>query len=303
MMSAKQTDPRLAPRHWRFNVTPAGMEQIQGGYLWAPKRTVARAGQQPRSGITRILPGDLVFARRVGRVIAVGIALERARSSPDPTLTSTDGWLVPMRFEMLPVDQRAPGRGSAQLVEMSDEEAQALRQSLGGQVETFEERVGFETDGLLMEQAIEEQIWLRTDIMPGDKRHLSAARQGNGRFRGNVERFEHGCRVTGVLDRRYLRAVHIKPWRDATDAERLDGANGLLLAPHALQLFARGHLSFADDGTLLISRHLNPLVQKAWICPSPPSPRAFRAEQRIYLDYHRKWLFERVAGGRRTPGA
>ncbi len=303
MMSAKQTDPRLAPRHWRFNVTPAGMEQIHGGYLWAPKRAATRAGQQPRSGITRILPGDVVFAGRGGRVIAVGIALERARSSPDPTLTSTDGWLVPTRFEMLSVDQRVHGRGSTQLVEVPDQDAQAMRQSFGGQVETFEERVGFETGGSLMEQAMEEQIWLRTDIMPGDKRHLSAARQGNGQFRANVERFEHGCRVTGVLDRRYLRAVHIKPWRDATDAERLDGANGLLLAPHAVQLFARGHMSFADDGTSLISKHLNPLVQKAWIGAPLTLPRPFRPEQLIYLDYHRTWLFEHVAAGRRTPGA
>ncbi|HEX4377330.1 MAG TPA: HNH endonuclease [Steroidobacteraceae bacterium] len=318
MMSAKQIDPRLSPRHWRYNVTPAGKEQIEGGYLWAPKRPAVRSGQPVRVGITRVLPGDLVFARSGSRVIAIGIALERARSSPDPSLTSTDGWLVPMRFEMLSVDAAAsktaaskaaassgqPGaRGprDTKLAEMSDEEAQAMRLSLGSQVEIFEERVRFETDGLLVEQAIEEQIWLRTDIAPADKRHLSAARQGMGQFRASVERYEHGCRVTGVLDRRYLRAVHIKPWRDATDAQRLDGANGLLLAPHALQLFARGQLSFADDGTLLVSRHLNPLVHKAWICPPLPLPRAFHAEQRIYLDYHRTWLFERVVGGRRVP--
>ena len=301
-------------RHWRVNITRAGSAQIDGGYLWASKKPAARAGQPVRPGITRMLPGDVVFARASSRLIAIGIALERARSSPDPSLTSTDGWLVPMRFEKLPdagtvlpvpaasrVRHRSPARTDAQLAEMADSEAQAIRRSLARQVETFEERVMWETDGTLIDQAIEEQIWLRTDIAPAHKQQLSAARQGKGLFRDNVERLEHSCRVTGVLDRRYLRAVHMKPWREATDAERLDGANGLLLSPHLLQLFARGHISFADDGTLLISRHLNPYVRKAWILQPSPTPRAFRAQQRVFLEYHRTRLFERIEGGRRAP--
>jgi len=30
---------------------------------------------------------------------------------------------------------------------------------------------------------------------------------------------EEHCRVTGVAEPRHLKASHIKPWRDATDAE------------------------------------------------------------------------------------
>jgi putative restriction endonuclease len=108
--------------------------------------------------------------------------------------------------------------------------------------------------------------------------------------------------VTGILDRRYLRATHIKPWKDASDEEKLDGSNGLLLSPHVIHLFDRGHISFADDGTMLISRHLNPYVRKAWHLDQPVQPHPFRATQRAYLEYHRTHVFDRIGGGRRSPG-
>lgn len=187
------------------------------------------------------------------------------------------------------------------MVEVSDTEARLLRRLLSRQVEDLEERISAESEGKLIEQAIEEKIWQRTDIGARDKRQLSFARLGQGGFRDDVERIETACRVTGILDRRYLRATHIKPWKDASDREKLDGANGLLLSPHIIHLFDRGHISFADDGLLLISKHLNPYVRKAWSLERPVSPHPFRPEQRVYLDYHRAHVFERVGGGRRSP--
>ena len=48
----------------------------------------------------------------------------------------------------------------------------------------------------------------------------------------------------------HLNARHIKPWRDASDAERLDGANGLLLAPHIDHLFDEGCITFSSSQEL-----------------------------------------------------
>jgi hypothetical protein len=48
-----------------------------------------------------------------------------------------------------------------------------------------------------------------------------------------------------VNEPRHLKASHIKPWRDATDAERLDGSNGLLLSPHIDHLFDEGYITFS----------------------------------------------------------
>ena len=61
----------------------------------------------------------------------------------------------------------------------------------------------------------------------------------------NVLLREQYCRVTGVRETRHLKAGHIKPWRDATDGERLDGANGLLLSPHIDHLFDEGYITFS----------------------------------------------------------
>jgi len=67
---------------------------------------------------------------------------------------------------------------------------------------------------------------------PAFREQLVGARRGQGVFRSNVLLREGACRVTGVDEPRHLKARHIKPWRHASDAERLDGANGLLLSPH-----------------------------------------------------------------------
>ena len=67
-----------------------------------------------------------------------------------------------------------------------------------------------------------------------------------------LARIERACRITRVSNPAYLIASHIKPWRLATNPERLSKYNGLMLAPQADYLFDRGFISFAD-GRLLIS--------------------------------------------------
>lgn len=133
----------------------------------------------------------------------------------------------------------------------------------------------------------------RTDLGPEQKLSLVRARRGQGEYRHNVEQVEKACRLTGLFDRRHLRARHIRPWRDSDDQQKLDGQNGLLLSPHLDHLFARGFISFADDGELLVSRHLNPAVFQTWNLPAQRNVGTFTAAQKSYLAYHRGHVFER----------
>ena len=55
-----------------------------------------------------------------------------------------------------------------------------------------------------------------------------------------------------VSEPRHLTASHIKPWRDAWDTKRLDGANGLLLSPHIDHLFDEGCIIFSPSQELVI---------------------------------------------------
>ena len=66
------------------------------------------------------------------------------------------------------------------------------------------------------------------------------------------------CPLTGIAHPRLLRASHMKPWAGcATDTERLDVYNGLLLAAHLDAAFDAGLISFTDGGTMLVSPRLS----------------------------------------------
>jgi hypothetical protein len=53
-----------------------------------------------------------------------------------------------------------------------------------------------------------------------------------------------------------LRASHIKPWAKSSNPDRLNPANGILLTAHIDALFDCGFISFADDGTMLVSAQI-----------------------------------------------
>jgi hypothetical protein len=87
-----------------------------------------------------------------------------------------------------------------------------------------------------------------------EREEVRKARLGQGRFRKNLlELWEARCAVTGVDMPSILTAGHIKPWRCATNAERLDPHNGLLLLPQYDRLFDKGFISFAEEGKILVS--------------------------------------------------
>jgi putative restriction endonuclease len=331
--SSQNSVPAAEPlllRHWWVNHAPSERAQVDGSYLWLPKKNRNGSRNPSHQNMPRLAAGDIIFSCAAATIAALGFVLERALTSPMPrSATDTapaaptdEGWLVPVRFvalaeplhpathmdeirPLLPARQsplRVSGAAnpSVYLAELPQPLAELLRHLLNGQVEECEERIGMEMDGQLAQKAIEEHIWQRTDIGARDRRQLVSAGAAQGIFRERLERTETACRVTGIMDRRYLQATHIKPWKDADDREKLDGANGLLLSPHICHLFDRGHISFADDGSLMISRHLNPYVRSAWGLQQPVPTRPFSTEQRVYLDYHRRLLFERIGGGRRS---
>lgn len=122
---------------------------------------------------------------------------------------------------------------------------------------------------------------------------LIQARIGQGVFRENVALASSSCRLTGVSDSRFLRASHIKPWRNCTNFERLDGNNGLMLAPHVDHLFDQGFISFEADGTLLVSQCMPEGVLKGWSLTKSAQPVQSNKIQAGYLEYHREHVFKR----------
>lgn len=110
-----------------------------------------------------------------------------------------------------------------------------------------------------------EELQFDERITPTEKQQISNARRGQGLFRARVELIERGCRLTGVVDRAHLGASHIKPWRACTNTERLDGHNGLLLAPHIDHLFDRGFCQATRRTDPLATLKLTPLSRLGYL--------------------------------------
>lgn len=95
---------------------------------------------------------------------------------------------------------------------------------------------------------------------------------------------------------RFLRASHIKPWRDASDDERIDPHNGLLLTPSADLLFDKGWISFRSDGRLIVSERLPGQVREKLGVDVRDGRKCgtFTPRQTEFLEYHRDCVYGRT---------
>jgi hypothetical protein len=102
-----------------------------------------------------------------------------------------------------------------------------------------------------------------TQIDETSRKALIDARRGQGKFREKLmRRWGGSCAVSGITVMQVLRASHAKPWRESTNTERLDPANGLLLAAHLDALFDAGLISFDDGGAMLVSSQVSAADRK-----------------------------------------
>jgi hypothetical protein len=93
-------------------------------------------------------------------------------------------------------------------------------------------------------------------ILPNstERSGLVTSRVGQGAYRKRIiHRWEYQCAVTGFNKLDILIASHIVPWSKATDAERLDVHNGILLSPTFDALFDKHLISFDHQGKILLS--------------------------------------------------
>jgi hypothetical protein len=83
-----------------------------------------------------------------------------------------------------------------------------------------------------------------------------------------------------------IRASHIKPWRDASNAERLDPENGLPLIASLDALFDAGLISFGSSGELIAAK-LEAAEKNIFGIAKSSLRRPPTAKMIGYLAYHR----------------
>jgi hypothetical protein len=268
--------------------------------------------------MTFVAPGDLVFSFYDTRIQAIGVVQQSAIDAPKPNFGTAGkywddiGWLVEVEFHPLdepfrPKDRmdllrsHLPSKYSPLSSEGNGSQSIYLTEVPDGLASQLIHLAKVNPSHLLSEsfkgiEVAEDQLVLPPDISAMDAKvargalerfQLQKSRSGQGIFKHNVRLYEDRCRVTGVSNIRHLRASHIKPWSRSTDNEKIDGANGLLLAPHVDHLFDRGFISFEKDGTILRSDVLEESVLERWALDSIRRVSPFSEDQEKYLKHHR----------------
>lgn len=303
--------------YWWVNLGSTYKHEVRG-FMWSPQLG-ARGKIQSYENMLLIQPGDVIFAFSNSQIKAVGIATGRAQASPKPDFGSAgsywanEGWLVGVAFVELdaPIrirnfmnlvsgalpEKHSPLRldGSANqayLFAVPEAMALILAGIIGRQFQEITNlNIVFDEDQETVDP-IESELKMRIGISETEKLQLVRSRRGQGLFKANVQLVEDGCRVTGVTQPNLLVASHIKPWKDSSDEEKLDGFNGLLLAPHVDRLFDRGLMSFKQNGEMLISSTLDSEVLSRWHIPLGISVGTFTSQQNNYLEFHRDVVFK-----------
>ncbi|ABS28161.1 HNH endonuclease [Anaeromyxobacter sp. Fw109-5] len=316
-------------QYWWVNQKQTYRHEIGGGYLWSPKRRADLSRNQFYENMKVVAPGDLVFSYWEGAIRAYGTIRSFGYDAPKPDEFgavgrnwSQIGYRVDVEYVRLtaPVAPRsawerirpllpekysplnaANGKG-LQSVYLA-----ALPSDLGNLVWSLVVAAGNPLQArdaratlVASAEEPEREVWERHELEELQRARLDSterealvkARIGQGLFRANVARIEPECRITKVSNPAYLIASHIKPWRHATNDERLSAHNGLLLAPHADFLFDRGFISFAD-GQLLVSPVADErTLVKLGVDPDrPPIIGKFSRDQERYLEFHRTEIF------------
>lgn len=296
---------------WWVNHKRSWKAETGRGRLWSPLTKADGTHYRAYANMALARTGDIVFSFAKGKIGHIGVVDAEATFAPKPDYAvdapwADDGWMLPVTFSALtpPIDPRehldvieryrpethspvrANGHGTMNyLSAISEDFGNALLKIASLDLDQL-------TASATKDEVLDDLKAIERDssTSPTVRLQLSNARIGQGAFRKRVLAMEPACRITGIAMPSLLRASHIKPWRESTNAERLDGANGLMLAPHIDLLFDRHLISFTDNGRLIVSKKLDAAVLRGWHIANSAISSPFNARQQVYLSAHREHL-------------
>ncbi len=314
-------------KYWWVNQNQTAKQEIEGGYMWSPKRNRDNSYNQFYKNMRLVENGNIVFSYYDKRIQQLGIIKRPGFSRIQPSefgqtgeQWNSDGWLVLVDWQKL-TSPISPKKFFHQLKSTLPDKYSPLNKETGDGLQNYLsavpgpmatiilEKLGITESDIVemswkagdgedalqqLDAILEQQILNNTEIDETEQDATVKARRGQGRYRKNLLGFEKSCRITGVTDQRLLRASHIKPWRScANNHERLDGNNGLLLTPHIDHLFDQGYITFNDQGDLLVSSRIDPNQLSRIGISSNPSVNVgtFTSEQKFYLKFHRAEVY------------
>jgi putative restriction endonuclease len=314
--------------YWWVNQNQTYRQEIDGGYMWSPKKKKNGLPNVFYDNMTRVRPGDLVFSFFNTKMPYLGVIKSQGYSQPKPDFGSpggtweSDGWMVNVDYRKIrneirpkdhikslkpllpnkysPLQSNGNGNEGVYLTQIPEPLAQKLLQLIGEDAipviaESAENQGEARTDEEAAADRIEKLIKKNPNISETEKEALIKARMGQGKFRDEVISLHRKCPFTGVSNSKFLRASHLKPWASCDNQERLDPLNGIPLTPVADQLIDEGFATFDDSGRVIFSPFLNPdesLLMGIDVGKNYEI-RIHDKRQLKYIEYHRNNIFKK----------
>ncbi|MEG0472243.1 MAG: HNH endonuclease [Solibacillus sp.] len=118
-------------------------------------------------------------------------------------------------------------------------------------------------------------------------------RKGQQKFKKHLTPlWNNQCALCGITLPALLRASHAKPWKDATDEERLDPYNGILLCSNHDVLYDQGFIAFDGTGKIHISSEIEKIDYIKYGIHE--KMRVNRVEEnKKYFKWHKRNVFKR----------
>lgn len=116
-------------------------------------------------------------------------------------------------------------------------------------------------------------------------------RKGQQKFRKQLmPLWDNQCALCGISLPGLLRASHSKPWKDATNDERLDPYNGILLCHNHDALYDQGYIAFDGTGKIHISSEIDQMDYVKYGIHE--KMRVARVEEnKKYFKWHKREIF------------
>lgn len=304
---------------WWVNHKQTSAEEIEGGYIWSPKTNKSGSRNQTYFNLTRTKPGHMVFSYADKRIQAVGLVDRICVDYPRPSdfgqnglQWNNDGWLVKINWFVIqsPIEPALhiqeigpllPSKYSP-LQKNGNDNQKCYLASISNELGSLVLSLLAKRNSALLSLIDEARDFLLSDVMERSIRHqkipetkkeqLIKARTGQGVYRANLERIESKCRITGIRDKQFLVAGHIKPWRVCSNEESIDGNNGFLMSPHIDRLFDRGWITFTDNGELQCANSEIKKVMHQWGLITDANIGRLTSKQKEYLAYHREHIYK-----------
>lgn len=249
-------------------------EEKRLGILRAPTKDKSGATPHSWERVKLLQKGDRTFHYAKGALVAVGTIQEDAHEQSAGMAEAE--WIAPCEYleldspleiascikivaEHLPIKYSAfqpDGNGNSGYVFPCNESlALVFLELLSSSKWRNIEQLEFVYDAVREEKYNSLTAWM----MDSEYLIRRKFRDLKSQFKATqMERWGNQCAICGLDNPALLRAAYSKPWKDSSDAERTNPANGVLLCANHAALYESGQISFTGFGTLRMSTALEP---------------------------------------------